>query len=486
MSTLRAPRFPRRLLVAAAILWAVALADGSALAQQFTLRIVHTNDVHGRLLPFPYTFQGERAPVLVGGTARRITLARRLLKQAPGSSILVDCGDAFTRGPLATTHMGQAEAAAMNAAGYQMGAVGNNEFKARDAADADDAPGAQAALTRFVGASRFPWLCANAADGAGKPAAGAVPYVVRRFGDVRVAFFGITAPRSANYPQTRGWKITEPISRARKIVPQLRKQADLVIALTHIGYEADKALIAEAPGIDAVVGGDSHTFLPNAEQVRGPDGRMVPLAQAGELGVCVGALDLVCRRGPAGGWSVASATGKLYRVTPDLPDDPAVARALQPFLAPFLKPIARLGGCGADKKSLERRSTRIFVAAMRRASGAAMALNPLGFGLHAALPDGPVTRYDIYSAQPYHNTIVTVATTAEALRRLRDFAPDVVTDGAARATGETRIAVMDYAVSELGIKPLRLRKTGIDVRTAVVDYLTQTAPIRGAARRTSH
>jgi 2',3'-cyclic-nucleotide 2'-phosphodiesterase (5'-nucleotidase family) len=123
---------------------------------------------------------------------------------------------------------------------------------------------------------------------------------------------------------------------------------------------------------------------------------------------------------------------------------------------------------------------------MRRASGADMALSPLGFGLHGVLRDGPVTRYDVYSSQPYHNTVVTVATTAEALRRLRDFAPDTVTDGAARPTGETRIAMMDYAVSELGIKPLRLRRTGIDVRTAVVDYLTQTAPIRGAARRTSH
>ena len=178
MSTLRAPAFPRRLLFTAVALWAVALAGGSALAQQFALRIVHTNDVHGRLLPFPYTFGGEKAPALVGGTARRITLARRLLKQAPGSSILVDCGDAFTRGPLATTYMGQAEAAAMNAAGYQLGVVGNNEFKARDAADAEDAPGAQAALTRFVAASRFPWLCANATDGAGKPVAGAVPCVM--------------------------------------------------------------------------------------------------------------------------------------------------------------------------------------------------------------------------------------------------------------------------------------------------------------------
>ncbi len=486
MSTLRAPAFPRRLLFTAVALWAVALAGGSALAQQFALRIVHTNDVHGRLLPFPYTFGGEKAPALVGGTARRITLARRLLKQAPGSSILVDCGDAFTRGPLATTYMGQAEAAAMNAAGYQLGVVGNNEFKARDAADAEDAPGAQAALTRFVAASRFPWLCANATDGAGKPVAGAVPYVVRRFGQVRVAFFGITAPRSARYPQTRGWTITDPIEAARKLVPQLRKQADLVIALTHIGDESDKALIAEAPGIDAVVGGDSHTFLPDADQVKGPDGRMVPLAQAGEFGVCVGSLDLDCRRDEGGRWRVASATGRLHRVTPDLPDDPAVARALQPFLAPFLKPIARLGGCGSDGKALERRTTQLFVSAMRRASGADMALSPLGFGIHGVLRDGPITRYDVYSSQPYHNTVVTVATAAEALRRLRDFAPDMVTDGAARPTGETRIAMMDYAVSELGVKPLRLRRTGIDVRTAVIDYLTQTAPIRGAARRTSH
>ncbi len=56
--------------------------------------------------------------------------------------------------------------------------------------------------------------------------------------------------------------MTEPIAAALKLVPELRKQADLVVAVTHIGVDEDIKMAATVPGIDLIVGGHSHTLLP--------------------------------------------------------------------------------------------------------------------------------------------------------------------------------------------------------------------------------
>ena len=232
-----------------------------------TLTILHTNDLHGHILPFAYTEieRSKEEKASVGGAARRATLIRRLRKEIKNPTILVDSGDTFTRGPLTNAYEGVADIEAMNAVGYELGALGNNEFKAKDGIEAGDAAGAQFALLRFIKRSHFQWLCANAMDGKGAFLEGVQPFVVRQFptkdGVVRVGFLGLTAPRSASYPQTKGWKIIDPIAAAKEYIPLARAQCDVLIAVTHIGVPLDVQLAKETTGLDAIVGGDSHTFF---------------------------------------------------------------------------------------------------------------------------------------------------------------------------------------------------------------------------------
>src|SRR5262249_18771840 len=159
---------------------------------------------------------------------------------------------------------------------------------------------------------------------------GVKPYLVREIEGVRVAFLGLTAPRSATYPQTVGWKITDPIEAAHALLPQIRKEADLVIALTHIGYSMDLSLAAENPELD-LIGGDSHTSLSAMTLVQrprdplssssSPSHRMpIPVVQDGEFGHDLGQLDLHFEQAGSGAWELRAAEWKTIPITSALPE----------------------------------------------------------------------------------------------------------------------------------------------------------------------
>jgi hypothetical protein len=141
-----------RLGVAAGLsLFAAALAA----AETQHLTILHDNDLHGHLRAFCYTEIGRGPAEMcnIGGAARRATLITALKRRARAPILLVDDGDIATRGPLATQYEGLDEIAVMNAMGYDLAELGNNEFKLKDGLDKTDAAGAQAAMKRLIAAS---------------------------------------------------------------------------------------------------------------------------------------------------------------------------------------------------------------------------------------------------------------------------------------------------------------------------------------------
>jgi 2',3'-cyclic-nucleotide 2'-phosphodiesterase (5'-nucleotidase family) len=113
----RRASFSRR---AFALLPVISLAAAAAGAQvplespsELTLTVLHTNDLHGHVVPFAYVEKG-RAPEeqpSVGGAARRATLVRRIRRETGNPVVLVDAGDTFTRGPLTNAYEGIADVA---------------------------------------------------------------------------------------------------------------------------------------------------------------------------------------------------------------------------------------------------------------------------------------------------------------------------------------------------------------------------------------
>ena len=294
--------------------------------ETWQITLLHTNDLHGMVLPFDYSqgnslFAGPDA----GGLARRATLVAELRKAIDHPVALVEAGDIFARGPWHQRFFGAMEIAAYKELGYDLLCVGNNEFQATQTEDA------KSLMLALMRQSSFPWLAANLTVGdTGVPLEGIHPFIVRRYEGVRVGFLGLTAPRSANYPMTQGWTISDPIEAAQKWAPLARKECDVLIAVTHLGYETDLRLAAQVAGLDAIIGGDSHTFLPAPVYVFNPEGRLVPIVQAGEHGVCLGRLDLTFEKTDR--WRLLAAVGELIPVDARLTEDLAVKRLLERWI----------------------------------------------------------------------------------------------------------------------------------------------------------
>ena len=170
---------------------------------------------------------------------------------------------------LYTSYYGKPEIGVMNYLKYDLMTVGNNEFKLTT----DNTWESKFfELTRL---SKFPWLAANFVEiSTGKLPIGISPFVILKLNNKKIAFFGVTAPRVQTYSHVnQKYLITDPIEVSKKLVSILRSRADIVIAVTHVGVCAtsqaitlgtpclDQELAAKVPGIDAILGGDSHTFL---------------------------------------------------------------------------------------------------------------------------------------------------------------------------------------------------------------------------------
>jgi 5'-nucleotidase len=485
----------RRFLVSgaiAAVLVSAATASPQAppsRSASLTLTILHTNDLHGHVLPFAYTeaAKGPTEQPSVGGAARRATLIRTIRASLHNPSLVVDSGDTFTRGPLTTTYEGTADVEAMNAVGYDMAAVGNNEFKARDAVDADDAAGAQAALLRVVARARFPWLCANALDEHGAPLRGVHPYIIREIAGVRIGFLGLTAPRSATYPQTRGWTITDPVAAAKEWIPRARAECDLLIAVTHIGVDLDRAVAEQTSGLDAIVGGDSHTFLYQAVEAKNTEGRMVPIVQTGEFGVYLGRFDLRFARDASGRWSRTGYDYRLIKVGPELREAPDVASVVGRYTAPMMVTVGDVGAIAATPAGRSEQTTRLLCDALRAATGATVALNHAGEGFFEVLRHRAVSRYDLYAAMPFHNNAVVAELSGAELQAALQKGPAPVTSPpgvAITPQGRYRVAMVDFeATSFYGIPEARLTPTGRDIREIVEAYLRSRRRAAGTALR---
>ncbi len=392
----------------AGIAGGLALAAGAAQAATQSLTILHDNDIHGHLRSFCYVevAKGPDEHCEIGGAARRATLVKRLRAAAKAPVLLIDSGDTSTRGPLLTQYEGLDEIAAMNAIGYDLAAIGNNEFKLKDAEDAHDAAGAQAALAKLIAASRFPWICANATQADGAPLPGVKPFVVMRIGKLRVAFLGLTTGRSSAYPQTKGLKIIDPVEAAKVWIPKARAEADVLIAVTHDGVADDQRLVHETTGIDAVVGGDSHTYLYQTLVWKNAAGQDTPIVQDGEFGVRLGKFDLTFEGDAAHGWKLAHYADELLPVNGDLKPDPAVAALAERYARPLDVTDGRLDRIGATPKARLALTAEDLAFAWKAAAGTEVGLQPEG-DLFEVFRTPAVTRYQVRAIVPFHDTVWT-------------------------------------------------------------------------------
>lgn len=322
------------------IVLAASLAASAEQPSYIELILLTTNDLHANLVPFDHSpALAGRIPQVksVGGAARRATVVNRERATERGQVLLLDSGDTtYSSNRLARAFHGAADVAVLNAMGYVAMAPGNHDFQ-----------WPSVDTLRNLKASQFPWICANLVDQkTGKPFL--TPYIVREYHGVRVAFFGLipSAVNQLAYKAARelGLRQVDGIEAARKLAPEMRQKADIVICLSHLGVTLDQQLATAVPGIDIILGGHSHTRLthPRMVSVGTPTATSlgaVPIVQAFLWGSEMGKTDVIFHRDPTTGtYSLMSCKGELISIDSNLPDDPAIAQLIESYQAKMPKP----------------------------------------------------------------------------------------------------------------------------------------------------
>jgi len=251
------------------------------------LVVLHTNDTHSRMDPFPMDGGPNQG---LGGVARRATLIRRVRSEHP-HVLLLDSGDIFQGTPYFNFFHGEIEFEAMSAMQYDVTTIGNHDFD--NGVDG---------LAEMMPRATFDFVSANY-DVGGSPLESHVqPWVVRELNGVRVGVFGLGVDFEGLVLESlhQGVRHMDPFESARRSVSALRALGcSLIICLSHLGYRyrgdrpSDTSLAQEVEGIDLILGGHSHTFMDNPDVYDRPDGRRTLVNQVGWGGIRLGRVDIV-------------------------------------------------------------------------------------------------------------------------------------------------------------------------------------------------
>jgi 5'-nucleotidase/UDP-sugar diphosphatase len=377
-------RFMRLILLAV-----LALGARAEAAETITLRVYHTNDVHGWIMPRPDKFQTNR---MIGGAA---ALASFIAKET-GPKLVLDAGDWWQGTPEGSLTKGAAVAEVFNAIGYDAIVVGNHEYDA----GADE-------LRTLIGRMKMPVLSANTFGADGKLVPWVRPWIVKEVAGVKIGIFGLTTSRMrglAFKKNIAGLDFRGEVETARGAVKALKKQgATVIIAVTHIGLENDETLAREVPGIDLIVGGHTHTFLNRA--IKGDGGALI--VQAGSYLVKAGRTTLqIDPRTKA----VTASSDELVELWPDrVGEDPAVKaivakqmEAVGKFFETVVATAPALMGREADREN----ALGDWMADCYRESLGTDAALQNGGGIRAEIPAGPVTLRSLFNLMPFDNALV--------------------------------------------------------------------------------
>lgn len=257
----------------------------------FRLTILHTNDVHSRIEPFP--MDGSRYAGM-GGVARRSALIQKI-RGEERSVLLLDSGDMFQGTPYFNMFGGKLELELMSKLGYEAGTFGNHEFD-----------NGIAGLVKYLDRATFPFLTANY-DFRGTLLEGKTKdYTIINKNGIRIGItgVGIDIEGLVDPKSYEGMKYLDPVPVVNRIAKMLKeeKKCDLVICLSHLGYKyeddkvSDLKLAAQTRHVDIILGGHTHTFLDEPARVKDLDGHEVVIHQVGFAGIRLGRLDVVLNK----------------------------------------------------------------------------------------------------------------------------------------------------------------------------------------------
>jgi 5'-nucleotidase len=284
--------FIKRSVAAGALLTAGAFPfEAFAAGEVKKITILHTNDQHSRIEPFPMDggkYQG------LGGFAQRAELIKKI-RAAEKNVLLLDCGDIWQGTPYFNKYLGELEFKLMTGMGYDASTLGNHDFDA-----------GLDGLVKQLPLAGFPFLNVNY-NFTDTPLDGKIKrHKIFRFDGVTVGVFGLGIEPAGLIPRDLygNVKYNDPIPLANQMAAELKHdyKCDYVICLSHLGFKYDEKKVSDTvlaettQHIDLILGGHTHTFLDKPVEVKNTAGQKVLLNQVGWAGIYLGRIDIFFER----------------------------------------------------------------------------------------------------------------------------------------------------------------------------------------------
>lgn len=433
---------------------APAAATPAAPKPDFTLTLLHANDLESSLLPVTGTDGSS-----YGGVDRFVELIQQQQKAAvtgkPGAGqagkrgvVTVSAGDNFLPGAqLAASEDSGApiyDATAFSAAGFDVSIFGNHDFDQTPdflAQWLGDVSSDTAFVSGNLGFDAEPALLARVQDGTI-----VTTHVVKERGE-EIGFIGLTTPELPRLTSSRGVTVDPDLAGIANAQAAAYAEAgvDKVVLVSHLqDIDNEVALAGQLSGVDLIVGGGGHELLADAGDPlvangvtpygsypltpTDADGDVVPVVTTNALYTYVGRLVVTFDE-----------DGELLRVhddlsrpipvvaqgpdavTPDATVNEQVVQPVQQYVAELADNVVAtsevpLNGIRNDVRSRETNlgdlATDALLAAGRREAAAAGVTAPVvalqnGGGIRNAsvLPAGPITSLDTYTVLPFANFV---------------------------------------------------------------------------------
>lgn len=252
------------------------------------ITILHTNDWHSRIEPFPTN--DARYPGL-GGAARRAALIASI-RASEEHVLVLDAGDIFQGTPYFNFYGGEPEYKLMTQMGYDATTFGNHDFD----------NGIEGLLNMMPHAG-FSFINSNYSFVDTPLEEKVSRYKVFKKGKLKIGVIGVGIDLNGLVPEKnhKGIIYRDPIIFANQQALFLKKELNchMIICLSHLGYKYDSSKVSdyvlakESRHIDLIIGGHTHTFLDQPVSVNNLDGKSVNIAQVGWAGIKLGRIDYV-------------------------------------------------------------------------------------------------------------------------------------------------------------------------------------------------
>ena len=430
-----------RLLSSAA---ALALTAGVAQAD-YTLHVIHINDLHSRIEPinrFDSTCSAEdnAEGKCFGGVARVKTMIDQLRAELDGQNVIVlDAGDQYQGSLMYTTYKGDVEAEMMEKIGFDVMAVGNHEFD-----DGDEG------LLKLIDNVSFPVISGNLDVSQSNILADKVQnHVVLEVGGEKIGIVSALAVDTVETSSPSDAVIfqNEIDSISADVATLTAEGVTKIIALTHVGLPKDLEIAAAVPGLDAVVGGHSHTYLSASDPDRAgayptfasqEDGTLVPVVQAYAYSKYVGHLEL--NFDDAGNLTYAS--GDTILLDASVEEDAEIVARVAELAGPIEEMKTRIVAEAAEAIEGSRDVCRAMECPMGNLvadamldrvqdQGVQIAIQN-GGGLRSSIDAGEVTMGEVLSVLPFQNTLSTFEVTGAQILAALENGVSQVEEGAGR------------------------------------------------------